>query len=235
MLLNGVHLLPDLSGALIWPKERLVAVSDPLTGSDAPAQVPLALRRLKAVLSQRRPRTVVWLGGTLPAALAAGRLPARDAAEIARLCESHDWVWVAPGDPPADLPGRSVSELAAGALTFRHQGRPDAAPGEVSAAPWPRATSAEASGPLTRPAYVFDGRRLILPAFGPRPGGTDVLAPAFQALFRRPFQVMLLDGGRLLTRPRGRLISEAPAPCPTSPSAPQRPPGARIRLFGPGN
>lgn len=30
MLLNGVHLLPDVSGAMVWPSRQLLAVSDPV-------------------------------------------------------------------------------------------------------------------------------------------------------------------------------------------------------------
>lgn len=200
MLLNGVHLLPDLSGALICPKARLVAVSDPIGDTadrGAPQRAAEALKRLGAVLRQRRPAMVLWLGDSLPRLLAEGRLAKRDADELARLTQSHDWHWV------ADL---AEPEIKAAGLTFRHRPAPgSAALGEVAAAPWPLAGL---DGGLW-PCFVFDGRRMIIPPFGGN-DGVNVLSPAFASLFRRPFNALILAGGRIVTRPRARL--EPPAP-----------------------
>jgi metallophosphoesterase superfamily enzyme len=204
MLLNLVHLLPDLTGALICPKQRLIALSDPLTPGDSPRRVADTLRALATLLRQRRPARVVWLGSTLPALAASGRI---EAAELAHLTEGLSWVWVADSLPDG-LPGEAVAELKCGGLTFRHQSGPTAKPGEVLGSPWPEASC----DGQTRPCFVLDGRRLILPAFGPRPdGGTNVLAPPVHSLFRRPFQVLMLAGGRIVTRPRARLDGAAAA------------------------
>lgn len=218
MLLNGVHLLPDLSGALICPKERLVAVSDPIGAPAARAAPQLAaeaLKRLGAVLRQRRPAAVVWLGASLPTLLAEDRLAKHAADDVTRLAAEHAWHWVAEG-LPAGLPGSSGAELKLGGLTWRHAGLPgSAALGEVSAQPWPVAGM---DGQVW-PCFVIDGRRLVIPAFGaPRdsanalnpPDGTNVLSPRFLSMFRRPFQALMLVGNRIVTRPRGRL--EAPPP-----------------------
>ncbi|HTH16927.1 MAG TPA: hypothetical protein VL974_09760 [Magnetospirillum sp.] len=199
MLLNGVHLLPDLSGALICPKERLVAFSDPIA-DPAARQAPLdavdLVKRLTAVLRQRRPAKVVWLGGALPALQENGRLAKREADAVNALAQAHEWHWLKDGD-----------EVKLGGLTFRPTAQAGAsAPGEVSAQPWPVAS---VDG-QTWPCFVIDGRRLVLPAFGGRDDGVNVLSPRFQQLFRRPFQALMLAGGRILTKPRARL--EAPPP-----------------------
>ncbi|KAF0223838.1 MAG: hypothetical protein FD176_1666, partial [Rhodospirillaceae bacterium] len=55
MLLNGVHLLPDASGALVWPARQLLAVASPPT-----AMAAQAVRRLAALARQRRPRSILW-------------------------------------------------------------------------------------------------------------------------------------------------------------------------------
>lgn len=202
MLLNGAHLMPDLSGALIWPKQRLVAVADPI-GADArqaPRQAAEAIKRLGAVLSQRRPGMVVWLGGGLPALLAGGQLARRDMGELTRLTQGLDWVWVAEALPDG-LPGRSLAELDMAPLLFRPAAQPQAASGEVSASPSPVAT---VNG-QTWPCFAIDGRRLLMPAFGGAPGGVNVLSAPFQGLFRRPFQALMLAGGRILSRPRAKL------------------------------
>lgn len=202
MLLGGVHLMPDLSGALVCPKERLVAVSDPIGDwsiRQAPALAAEAVKRLASLLRQRRPAKLVWLGDALPNLLAAGTLAKREADEIARQCQALQWHWVAES-LPAGLPGFALAELAAGGLTFRHIGKAGAA-NEVSCAPWPLATFEGG----TWPCFVIDGKRLVIPPFGPRPEGMDVLSPHFQALFRRPFNVLMLAGGRIVTRHRSRL------------------------------
>jgi metallophosphoesterase superfamily enzyme len=213
MLLNGVHLLPDLSGALVYPKERLVAVSDPI-GDPAARQAPQlaaeALKRLGAVLRQRRPATVVWLGTALPHLLADGRLAKRDCDELARLTQAHAWHWLGDG-LPTGLPGHAAADLKAGSLSFRNTALPGTTVlGEVSAQGWPVATI----DGRTWPCFVFDGRRMVMPAFGGRSDGLNVLGPGFQQLFRRPFQALMLAGGRILTRPRARLEAPPPPPAP---------------------
>lgn len=213
MLLNGVHLLPDLSGALICPKERLVAVSDPIgdpDGRQAPMIAAAALKRLGAVLRQRRPAMVVWLGAGLPALLAQGRLGKREADELTRLTQAHAWHWVAEGLPDG-LPGTAAAELKAGGLTFRHSGLPSSSVlGEVSAWPWPVAGM---DGQVW-PCFVIDGRRMVIPAFTGGAEGLNVLHPRFLQLFRRPFQALMLAGNRIVTRPRARL---EPPPAPPQP------------------
>ncbi|HLO75734.1 MAG TPA: hypothetical protein VK196_04690 [Magnetospirillum sp.] len=213
MLLNGVHLLPDLSGALICPKDRLIAVSDPI-GDPAARQAPQiaaeALKRLGAVLRQRRPAAIVWLGGSLPALMASGRLAKREADEVARLAQGHAWHWVAE-NLPEGLPGSAAPELKAAGLTFRHAGLPSSSVlGEVSALPWPVAGF---EGRLW-PCFVIDGRRMVIPAFTGRNDGMNVLSPQFLQMFRRPFQALMLVGNRIVTRPRARLEPPAPPPLP---------------------
>jgi len=213
MLLNGVHLLPDLSGALICPKARLVAVSDPIgdpSDRHAPQRAADAIKRLAALLRQRRPAMVVWLGASLPGLLAQERLARREAEELARLVSGHDWHWVAE-QLPEGLPGTSAPELKAGSLTFRHAGLSGASVlGEVSALPWPVA----GMDGTQWPCFVIDGRRLVLPAFGGGTIGVNVLSPRFLQLFRRPFQALMLVGNRIVTRPRARLEPPPPAPGP---------------------
>lgn len=217
MLLNGVHLLPDLSGALICPRDRLVAVSDPIadpTARPAPQQAAEALRRLAAVLRQRRPAAVVWLGGALPALLAGGGLAQREADDLNRMVAGQDWTWVAEG-LPAGLPGTAATELKAAGLTFRHVGAASSSVlGEVSASPSPVA----GMDGRVWPCFVFDGRRMVIPAFGGGAEGVNVLTPRFLQLFRRPFNALMLAGNRIVTRPRARL--EPPPPPPSLDQSP---------------
>lgn len=225
MLINGIHLLPDLSGAAFWQKERLVVFADPLGDGEDRAAIQAAAEAVKlavAVLRQRRPAKVVWLGSALPRLIASGRLAGREAITIGQLADNHAWTWVAE-DLPDDLPGSATAELAMGALTFRHCALTDTAPGEISGFPSPVAT---ADGE-TLPCFILDGRRLVVPALGADgTEGANVHSLEFQALFRKGFTAMLIGNGRILTRPREKLDSPAPQ------SRAGRHAGKRMKLFG---
>lgn len=204
MLLNDVHLLPDLSGALAWPKQALTAISVPVCG---PRDAPELIKRVASVIRGRRPKVVVWLGDAFPKLMAAGKLGSREAKVIGELIAGCEWVWIAP-IPVEGVAGRWESEWAIDRLTFRAAARADAPSGEICGMPVPEATCQG----MTLPCFVLDGRRLVLPSFGPRGGGTNVLSPTFQPLFRRPFTVLMIGGGRILSRTRARLDAPGRGP-----------------------
>jgi metallophosphoesterase superfamily enzyme len=58
---------------------------------------------------------------------------------------------------------------------------------------------------LSRPCYVSDGMRLVLPAFGSYTGGLDVMHPAIAGLFPGGFAAMLLGAERVFRVPHDRL------------------------------
>lgn len=194
MLLNGVHLLPDASGALVWPERRLLAAADPVLtedGRDAPRQAAEAVRRLSRLVRTRQPRALIWLGRPLPAW--GPELPPRELRMLEQMKSQCPLLWV-------------EDELREGPLCFRAApptaGEPAVGrPGEVLARPLPLAWL-DGRG---RPAFVIDGRRLALPAFGPRAVGSDAAGMVFQHVFRRPFQALILADGKIVTRPRARL------------------------------
>lgn len=224
MLVNGTHLLPDLSGALYWPTRRLLVVADLHLekGSSLarrgvllpPYDTRTTLDRLAALLRRHGPRTVVCLGDSFHDADGPQRLSESDAAELRRMTDAQEWLWVAGNHDPvpaSQLGGRSVDELTLDGLTFRHAPRPDAPPGEVAGHLHPKATVIVAGERVSRPCFVTDGRRLVLPAFGAYAGGLDVLDAAWRPLFpRRTFQVLMLGRDRLHTLPRSRLSAAAP-------------------------
>ena len=96
----------------------------------------------------------------------------------------RDWVWIAGNhDPgPLALGGRHLADAAAGPLTFRHAAEAAAAPGEVSGHFHPKLRLPLRGGALTRPCFLLDGRRLILPAFGAYTGGLWADHPALAGL-----------------------------------------------------
>ena len=94
--------------------------------------------------------------------------------------------------------GDPVAELRLGSLTFLHIASPDAE-GEISGHYHPKARLRGQS----RPAFLLDKSRLILPAFGTYTGGLRSSDPALTALMDQQ-ALAILTGARALPCPMPR-------------------------------
>ena len=202
IMLAGVALVADGSGALWWPEARLLCVADLHFGKSErlarrggpllpPYETRETLDRLAAAIRRYAPATVVCLGDSFDDDAAV--LDPGDTARLGALTAGQDWVWIAGNhDPrPRALAGSWCDELRRDPLTFRHEARPDAETGEVSGHYHPKIRVALKGARLSRPCFLLDARRLILPAFGAFTGGLDAGAPALRALLRCPAQAIL--------------------------------------------
>jgi DNA ligase-associated metallophosphoesterase len=215
--LAGQALLLDPAGALVWPRERLLAVADLHLEKAShfarrgqllpPWDTRVTLDRLTLLLRRYAPGIVVALGDSFHDRDGAARLLAEDRRRLAALAEGRRFVWVTGNhDPePPSLPGESVAEWRLDGLVFRHQARADATAGEISGHFHPKATVPGRAARITRSCFVADSRRLLLPAFGAFTGGLDVRQPAIAALFPRGGRAFLLGQERLFAFPLGQL------------------------------
>jgi hypothetical protein len=212
--LAGERLMLDPEGALFWPAERLLAVADLHfeKGSAAAANGSLlppldtraTLDRLAAMLRRYRPETVVALGDSFHDAKGVSRLHQHDLARLHLFTHAHRFVWVLGNHdpaPPEGIAGMAVTELCVGRLRFLHETRPGPALGEISGHHHPKATVQTRAAVVSRPCFVVDGRRLMLPALGAYTGGLDVRDPAISRLFPRGGRVFLLGQERLFSFP----------------------------------
>ncbi len=101
---------------------------------------------------------------------------------------------------PDGLPGAAVPELALGPLVFRHVPAPRAT-GEIAGHLHPKATAPTRAGGVSRPCFVSDGRRVVMPAFGAFTGGLDVRTGPIRALFPRGGRAFLVGAQRLYAFP----------------------------------
>jgi len=213
----GERLMLDPLGAVWWPAAGLLAVADLHfeKGSAAAARgqlVPpwdtrLTLDRLGLLLRRWQPRTVVALGDSFHDAHGAARMAPGDAARLRAMAEAARWVWVLGNhdpQPPAGLPGIASQIWAEGPLTFRHEAQPGAT-GELCGHHHPKAAIATRAGTVTRPCFVTDPRRIMLPAIGAYTGGLDVANPAIARLFPRGGRAFLLGQERLFSFTLGQL------------------------------
>lgn len=194
---NGTALLADPSGAVFWPEERLLAVSDlhlEKASSYArrgqflpPYDTRATLERLARVIQRYRPARVACLGDSFHDGEAAERLCAQDRDQLRRMVQAHQWIWIAGNHdpaPPAELGGIVQSEIRIGALALRHQPENGDLPfGDVCGHFHPKAAVSARGRRVSAPCFVTDGRRMVMPAFGAFTGGLNIRAAAFTTVF----------------------------------------------------
>ena len=209
--LNGALLEADPSGALWWPEAATLAVADLHFGKGSgyaaaggallpPYDAHATLDRLEALARRYRPARWVSLGDGFHDPDAGRRLDPAAAARLARLAGGADWLWLRGNhdpDPPEGFGGRALAEWRHGGLRFRHEPAAGPAPGEVAGHLHPSAIVATGRRRVSGRAFVTDGKRLLLPAFGAYAGGLDVHEPAVRDLFPRPPRVLLAGRERV--------------------------------------
>jgi DNA ligase-associated metallophosphoesterase len=219
MLVNGVRLQADSSGALYWPERQVLAVADLHFEKGSayaargtllpPYDTAATLAALADAVERLAPRIVICLGDSFHDQGARARIAEADADAIRALARGREWLWVIGNhdpDPPADLGGTVVQTIKLGRLTFRHAPRVDAGPGEVAGHLHPKAAVKVKGRRFVRRCFAASGHRVVLPAFGAYTGGLDVLDDAFAPLFAAGFEAHMLGRDRVHRFPGDRLV-----------------------------
>lgn len=180
----GIRLAALPSGALWWPGERLLCVSDLHLGKSErlarrggillpPYDTRETLKRLKRDVEACAPGTVVCLGDNFDDQAAAAALPDDEKGALRAIMEGRRWVWLAGNHDPgaAPLAGQHAAEFPVNGLTFRHIARNERQTGEVSGHFHPKVRVPTRARALSRPCFLLDRERLILPAYGTYTGG----------------------------------------------------------------
>src|SRR5262249_39331950 len=120
----GVSLVADHDGALFWPEERILTVSDlHLEKGSAFAQrgvllppydTAATLARLARAIARFAPRTVIALGDSFHDDDGPARLMDQDRAALSLLQRGRDWIWIAgnhDSKPVAGVGGISATAL----------------------------------------------------------------------------------------------------------------------------
>jgi DNA ligase-associated metallophosphoesterase len=212
----GLSALP--SGALFWPAQRLLVVSDLHLGKAARlsalggAQLPPyesreTLARLDDDLYATGAETVVCLGDSFDAPGLDRCLPDADLDCLIRMQAGRRWVWIAGNHDPAPLTlsGDHLDALELPPLVLRHIARPDGR-AEVSGHYHPKARIAARGRRFARPCFLLDDTRLILPAYGSFTGGLFCDTPVLDGLMRPEAQA-ILTGLRPVAIPMPRRLT----------------------------
>lgn len=191
------------SGALFWPDQSLLCVSDLHLGKSEriarrggplipPYEVRETLEKLDRDIEATSPATVVCLGDSFDDTAAAMSLAGSEAAWIARLQAGRCWIWIEGNHDPGPTPlgGVHKAHVARAGLQFRHIASAELGP-EISGHYHPKSTVSVKGRRITRPCFLFDQKRLILPAYGLFTGGLRSEAPIVSALFSgRPSRIL---------------------------------------------
>ncbi|GGA95214.1 ligase-associated DNA damage response endonuclease PdeM [Allosediminivita pacifica] len=211
---HGARLAALPSGALHWSDEDMLVVSDLHLGkaarlsSQGGAQLPPyeaqeTLSRLEADLAATGARRVICLGDSFDTLEIAAGFPEAEAARITAMQAGRDWTWIEGNhDPgPLELGGTHLREARIDPLVFRHIASDDSA--EVSGHYHPKARLIARGRSLSRPCFLVDSRKLVMPSYGSFTGGLRTDSPTLSTLMGEDAQA-ILTGARPVAIPMPR-------------------------------
>ncbi len=222
ILVCGKHFSTDRSGALYWPGQKTLVVSDLHLekGSAAaekgqllpPYDTRSTLRRLAALIDRFDPDRVIALGNSFHDARAAKRLRQKDRERLCILRQGREWYWIAGSHDP-ELPGW-LGGIVCPALTiegikFRHEPASGVISHEIAGHLHPAARLTRRGANVRRKCFISNGERLVIPAFGAYAGGLNVLDKAFTDLFQNSdFHVWMLGRKEVYPVSKGQLLTD---------------------------
>ena len=208
----GKMFVADMSGALFWPSRNAVIIADlivgvsrsenSIRGAGSPHCVEDTMARLAGVIDAYGATTVIALGGGVAPTChrdgiattddhhdseeTSGTGPdVVDMSDTARrslsIIQEHcSWIWVHDGPT---VGGNNVPAYTADGLTFRDRPTFGLATHEIAGGTRAAATVSRHGHVITRPCFVGNGLRLILPTFAQIAGGQNILSQTFQPMF----------------------------------------------------
>jgi DNA ligase-associated metallophosphoesterase len=204
-----LHLMP--SGALYWPAQKTLTVSDLHLGKSErlarrggtllpPYETQATLEKLDRDLEATRAETVICLGDSFDDLAALDGIEEASRLWLTRLMAGRSWTWITGNhDPgPIDLGGTHRAELKLPPFTFRHIAEPNET-AEISGHYHPKASLAGQS----KPCFLADANRLILPAYGVYTGGLRSHDPALTGLMAKD-ALAILTGRKAIPMPMPR-------------------------------
>ena len=188
--------VPDQSGAIFWPFEETLIVSDLHfeKGSSfarhgillPPYDTRETLLRLEHVIEIFRPRKVIVLGDSLHDVNGIETMSNEDLTHIHRLQSGCEWIWLTGNhDPtvPVQLGGTVVKEIECQGLSFRHTPKWSQSDYEIAGHLHPVAKISRRGRQIRRRCFISNKRSLVVPAFGSYAGGMNILDDEFLPCF----------------------------------------------------
>lgn len=206
-ILCGTRCTALSTGALYLPDYGTLCVSDLHLGKSdriarrsgvmlPPYEVQQTLEKLQSDIGRIKPQAVICLGDSFDDLDAANTLSEDMRLLLTSQQAGRQWIWIEGNhDPgPVDMGGTHLAHIKIGTLTFRHIATTEKA--EVSGHYHPKHRVTGRS----KPAFIYDQHRLILPAFGAYTGGLASHTPVLRNLFGTK-AVAVLTGTKAIAVP----------------------------------
>jgi hypothetical protein len=216
----GLACLLDPSGAMFFPVERVLVVADLHLEKGSsyarrgaflpPYDTRVTISALAVVVGRYAPARVVALGDSFHDRHGPGRLGDAERAALADVVGPREWIWVTGNhDPelPPEIGGEVASEAALGPLVLRHHPAPGACR-ELAGHLHPVAKVVLYGRSVRSKAFLSDGQRCVLPAFGSYAGGLNACDAAFAPLFPAGFTAHVIGRNRLFALARSVLCGD---------------------------
>lgn len=206
----GQNFLLDPSGALYWPDQRMLIVSDlhfekgsflASFGSMLPYyDTRETLRLLREVIQTYQPQTLLCLGDSFHDLKAMQRICPEDLNTIQQLIQSlPEWIWITgnhDAEIPAHVPGQRHDKIHLKGIDFQHEDSADSAP-QMIGHYHPKITLKLYGRRITGRCFIHDETRFIMPSFGSYTGGLDIQNPAITEIISTNYQTFLLYNQRV--------------------------------------
>lgn len=200
----GEELLPDLSGALYWPRAQTLFVAD-LHFEKAssfgdrfqtlpPYDTRATLNQLSNVIGKFEPSRVVALGDSFHDGGAEVRFDRTDADTLKNLTARQEWIWICGNHDPGaatSFGGQVTQELELAPMTLRHEPLGDRA-GEIAGHYHPVAAIRSKGRRMRRKCFAHAPGLIILPSFGAFTGGLNVCDRAYGTLLGSSFHAWMI-------------------------------------------
>ena len=174
------------TGALWWPAQRILVVSDLHLGkterlmriggpSLPPYEIRDTLMRLEHDVDRFDPDHIIRLGDSFYDITSVQSLTPDDLSFLTRLQSGRQWTWITGNHDVGQfgLDGQNHESLSRENIDFRHIADTTQTNCEISGHYHPKASITVKRQRLTRSCFLLDERRLILPAYGTYTGGLD--------------------------------------------------------------
>ncbi len=219
LILDGHIFQPDVSGALYWPRQDTLIVSDLHFEKGSffasrnqhlpPYDTSQTLNVLERTIAKYRPGQIIALGDSFHDMGGVQRLSVEDRSRIIALTRSCRWIWIAGNHDPKPAPelGGEVSyEIIIAGLTLKHEPSEQLTGVEIAGHLHPIAVIATKARKLRRRAFITNAQRLIMPALGAYTGGLNVCDEAFRPFLNdHPFHAWALGENQVFPISSARL------------------------------
>lgn len=210
---GGAYMVLHQAGLLLWPFHKLAIVADlhlekgshyAQKGQFLPPQESYeSLQKLLGVLEFSNVKDVILLGDSFHDEKGFKRMDDETSDLFEELCRRYKVSWVIGNHDGAFIPPRTkgVIELEIEGITLRHEAKETANGPEISGHYHPKARLDLKGQKVSRPCFIMDERRMIMPAFGAYTGGLDVNETSILKLFSPQFSCHLLGQNKIYTVP----------------------------------